>query len=580
MTLARCWIGFAAPLALCAAALAQNATNKRANVDSAGAQAAGSTYYDTALSISGDGVMVAFASNAANLVPNDTNGFEDVFVHNLFNGETELVSVDSSGVQGLYDSFHASISTNARFVAFCSQAPNLVPGDGNQALDIFVRDLVAGTTELVSLSTTGVQANMLCSHPSISADGRFVSFRSFASNLVPGDTNGWDDIFVRDRLLGLTTRVSVGEGGNQSHSNCGTSAISKDGRWVTFHCGWYPLVPGNVYSLVYVADLLTGELELIDVDPSGNPTTVLAAGWGDTHPAISDDGRYVSFRSGAWDLVPGDTNDAPDLFVRDRQTGTTTRVSVDSSGAQANGGCVRSAISATGRYVAFDSWASNLVPGDTNGHSDVFVHDQLTGQTSLASVGAGSAPGNGPSLTGTISPDGRFVAFNSLASNLLPGDTNAQVDVFVRELTGCTPTVAQYCAASGTSIPGCQAQLSGAGVPSLSSAGSFAIATGPIPGASVGIAYFGVSGPAAQPFGTQGGLLCVGTPLFRSGSKSGGGTSGACDGALSFTLLDLVVAQPALIQPAASVHVALWFRDPPSADGFALSSGLWFTACP
>ncbi len=565
-------------LALSAAALAQVGSMRRANVDSAGAQASSATYYDTALSISGDGVRVAFASLAPNLVPNDTNGFEDVFVHDMLSGETVMASVDSSGVQGLYDSNHASISTGGRYVAFASLAPNLVPGDTNQAMDVFVRDLLAGVTERISVSSTGAQGNTLSTHPSISADGRYVSFRSFANNLDPGDTNGWDDIFVRDRQLGQTTLVSVGDGGIQSHSNCGTSGISKDGRSVVFHSTSFNLVPGNLKSMVFACDLSTGKLELCDVDSAGNPSSGPVGG--DTHPSISDDGRYVAFRSYAPDLVPGDTNGEPDVFVHDRQTGATSRVSVASSGAQANGGCQRTAISQDGLFVAFDSWASNLVAGDANGHSDVFVHDRLSGATTLASVGMASAPGNGPSLTGTISPDGRFVAFNSLASNIVPGDTNGHVDVFVRERTGCTPTVAQHCAASDTSIIGCQAHLSGSGVPSLASPGAFSISTGAMPGASLGIAYFGVSGPAALPFGTQGGLLCVGPPVHRSASKAGGGTSGACDGALAFTLQDLVTSQPALILPSAVVHVGVWFRDPPSPDGYGLSDGLWFTTCP
>src|SRR6185295_7492640 len=191
-----------------------------------------------------------------------------------------------------------------------------VPGDTNGASDIFVRDLVGGTTERVSIPNGSGQADAASYAPSISADGRFVVFESEATNLVGGDTNNLRDIFVRDRQLGVTERVDVPTGGGEADATSYT-------------------------------------------------------------PSISADGRFVSFGSLATDLVGGDTNGTGDVFLRDRQIGTTARVSVDSAGAQGNFVSDDPVISADGRYVAFRSYATNLVPGDTNGFTDVFVRDRI-----------------------------------------------------------------------------------------------------------------------------------------------------------------------------------------------------------
>jgi len=222
----------------------------------------------------------------------------------------------------------------------------------------------------VSVASDGTQGNDNSWDPSISADGRYVAFFSHASNLVPGDTNGKADVFVHDRVTGQTTRVSVASDGTE----------------------------GNGYS------------------------------W---FPSISADGRYVAFESIASNLVPGDTNGVSDVFVHDRLTGQTTRVSVASDGTQGHSASDHPSISADGRYVAFESFASNLVPGDTNGKRDVFVHDRLTGQTARVSVASDGTQGNGDSIYPSISADGRYVAFVSGASNLVPGDANGNIDVFI-----------------------------------------------------------------------------------------------------------------------------------------------------
>lgn len=283
------------------------------------------------------------------------------------------MSVSSDAIQGNDGSDRQSISADGRYVAFTSGASNLVPGDTNGRRDVFVRDNVAGTTARVSVAADGSQADADSYYTAISGDGRYVAFASDASNLVPDDTNGRIDVFVRDIAAGTTARVSVGSDGSQA-----------DG-----HSEW---------------------------------------------PQISGDGRYVAFFSGASNLVPDDTNWKADVFVHDNVTGSTTRVSVGSDGTQGDADSDRPSISSDGRYVAFSSNASNLVPGDTNGSTDVFVRDVVAATTTRVSVNSDGSQAEGNSRQPSISSDGRYVAFSSSASNLVVGDTNWAPDVFVHRI--------------------------------------------------------------------------------------------------------------------------------------------------
>ncbi|MEV2237136.1 hypothetical protein [Micromonospora sp. NPDC049891] len=342
---------------------------------------------------------------------------------------TEWLSTALGGHAGDGASFAAVPSADGRYVAFTSTATNLVPGDTNHADDVFVRDRATGAIARVSLATGGGAGDGDSYLPAISADGRYVAFASTATNLVPGDANHAEDVFVRDRATGVTTRVSLAADGTEAEAGAGTPAISADGRYVAF-VSTAPLVSDdtNATSDVFVRDRVTGTTGRISVSATGGP-----AGGGGNDPAISADGRYVAFTSPAADLVPGDTNGQQDVFVRDRATGRTERVSVARHGGSADDYSISPAISADGRYVAFASAATNLVPGDTNRVTDVFVRDRLTGRTERVSARPGSAPGGGASDRPTISADGRFVGFYSAATNLLPGDTNHVEDVFVRD---------------------------------------------------------------------------------------------------------------------------------------------------
>jgi len=412
--------GLAAPL--------EAQVTTRVSVGSGGAQG---NQFSLLSSISADGRFAAFQSAASNLVPGDTNGSYDVFVRDQIAGATERVSVDSSGVQGDNDSSAPSISADGRYVAFWSMASNLVAGDTNGTWDVFVRDRTAGTTERVSLDSSGAQANGPSYGPAISADGRWVAFQSFASNLVPGDANGLYDVFVRDRLAGATERVSVDSAGAEANDESSSPAISADGRYVAFHASATNLVSGDTNGAtdVFVRDRVAGTTERASVGSGG------AQGNGDAfYPSITADGRYVAFESAADALVAADTNGVPDVFVRDRMAGTTERASLGMGAVQGNGASRDPSITADGRYVAFGSESTNLVGGDTNDRFDVFVRDRIAGTTERASVSTSGEQADDLSELAAMAAGGRFLAFASFATNLVPADTNLQSDIFVRDL--------------------------------------------------------------------------------------------------------------------------------------------------
>jgi hypothetical protein len=429
---------------------------RRVSVDSVGGQADGPSEYPA---ISADGRYVAFHSSATDLVPFDTNGRNDVFVHDRWTLATERVSLSSGGGEGNSDSLHPTISDDGRYVAFDSNASNLVSGDTNGRVDIFVRDRQTNTTERVSLSSSEAQGNDTSWYPAISGDGRYVAFQSFATNLVSGDTNGVEDVFVRDRQAGTTVRVSVSSSGVQGNNGSWDAAISSNGRFVAFGSDATNLVTGdtNGYGDVFVRDRDTDTDGIFDEAGSVSTTRVSvsnggAQGNGESYyAAISAEGGYVAFGSAATNLVSGDTNGYLDVFVRDRQAGTTTRMSLSSAGIQGNGGSFAPAISSDGSLVAFQSQASNLVLGDSNGLSDVFVRDRQASITERVSVSSFGGEGNGESLDAAISGDGNQVAFDSLASNLVAGDSNGCQDVFLHDALGAVGGIAELPPVSGPS---------------------------------------------------------------------------------------------------------------------------------
>jgi Tol biopolymer transport system component len=402
--------------------------------------------YSSEPSISVDGREVAFSSAATNLVAGDTNRAFDIFVYDRLKDATELVSAgmpplfpvstrpSGATVPANGGSARPSISANGDWVAFESHATNLIPPfDRNGAVDIFVYDRDNRVTALVSVSSDGIQGDGASFQPSISADGIFVAFSSVATNLVAGDTNGTQDIFVHDRDTDATELVSVSSDGMQGDGPSYQPSISAHGRYVAFSSAATNLVAGDTNRThdIFVYDREKDVLELVSVRSDG------IQGNGASHePSISWDGRYVAFSSAATNLVAGDTNGTSDIFVHDRDNDATELVSVSWMRTQGDGSSVAPSISPDGRYVAFSSAATNLDSwGDTNRDYDVFVHDRDANWTELVSVRSDRIQGNSYSSEPSITLDGDFVAFSSHADNLLSSsrpDLNGATDVFLK----------------------------------------------------------------------------------------------------------------------------------------------------
>ncbi|MCY2959914.1 MAG: M12 family metallo-peptidase [Planctomycetota bacterium] len=360
-------------------------------------------------------------------------------------------SVAGNSTQVAGASAQPSISRNGSFVAFASSAATLVNGDTNGLADVFVRDRGTLTTVRASVSSSGVQGDAApVGAPSV-GDGGFVVFASGATNLASGDTNGSIDVFVRDVQGGTTTRI-LPAAGSQANGDCFEPSISGADRWVVFTTRAANLGASATLTQVFRWDRLSGTSTLVSANASGQPAFGASGG---AH--ISDDGRHVAFWSTASDLVANDQNGTTDVFVRDMTAGTTARASLSTVGLEIAGPCEPScAISADGRWIAFASSAADVIAGDSNGATDLFVRDRVGALTLLASANPFGGTGNGPSSEGSapsFSSDGRRVAFTSRADDLVGGDSNGTSDVFVRDLSSGT-TERVSLSSSGAEIPG------------------------------------------------------------------------------------------------------------------------------
>jgi len=382
--------------------------------------------------ISGDGNYIVFASFASNLVPNDTNNIADIFLYHRQTHQITLVSKGLGNAPSNVESGYPSLSADGRYVVFQSSASNLVANDTNNISDIFLYDRQTDSISRVSVSSDNEEANNQSAYPTISADGRYVAFESYASNLVPSDTNNTSDIFVHDRQTGNTSLVSVNSNGEQGNNTSGLwSSLSADGQHIAFSSLANNLVANDTNNTwdIFVRDIQTNTTSLISISFGES----LWNG-GSTNPVISSDGRYVAFQSEDV-LVANDTNNTWDVFVYDRQTAQTTLISkAYDQPTTANGISETPFISADGRYVVFSSSATNIVPNDTNGWVDIFQYDRQTAQMTLITTPYDvTIPINGyyDSSTPSISADGTQIAFSSRAYNLVSWDVNNFYDIFL-----------------------------------------------------------------------------------------------------------------------------------------------------
>jgi hypothetical protein len=392
--------------------------------------------YASNSSISADGQIIAFSSRATNLVSNDTNGTNDVFVHNRETGATIMVSVDSDGNQGNGSSGDPDLSADGRYVTFTSHANNLVTGDTNNRTDVFVHDLQTGNTERVSLTSEENQVNNSCYDPAISADGRYVVFSTLASNLSPADPTYDVDIYLRDRQTGNTEYISTAPDGSEGNGRSDEPRISDDGRYVVFHSRASNLVANDTNNKndIFLHDRQTGA------------TTRISMGWDGTEaddqslsPDISGEGRYIVYESVATNLVPGDTNLDYDIFLYNTVTGQTTRISEAPDGSDANNSSIKARISQNGRVIVFYSAATNLITYDSNDGNeihtddDIFAYDQVTGTLTRISETADGTISYDDDRYPAVSGNGSAIVFETLADIFIPGDTNNEPDIYLSQ---------------------------------------------------------------------------------------------------------------------------------------------------
>lgn len=395
--------------------------------------------------LSADGRFIVFTSDATNLVNDDAIAARGVFLKDTATGETIRVSSSSEGEAADDDSENPSISADGRFVAFESVATNLSPerpeGSGctNAAgLDascasVYLKDMETGATEVVSKNSDGAIADGSNEHPVISGDGRYIAFRSTATNLDGGEMGDIPQIYRRDLQTGFTELVSADGEGLAGNDASDLPAISDTGRFVAFKSLSGNLASGDgAGSDVFVKDLQTGQLTLVSTDSDGT------RGNGDSgYDAldISGDGRFIAFESEATNLAANDDNQKRDIFIKDLQTGETSLISADAAGAAGDDDsytCV--SLSSDGTLAVFASNANNLSAGDSVNKTDVFLRDRSIGSTTMVSASGSGEPGNGASEEIAIASGGGSVVFVSAASNLVPEDTNGKDDVFVRQL--------------------------------------------------------------------------------------------------------------------------------------------------
>lgn len=392
---------------------------------------------------SADGRCVAYYSTATDIVPGYKKGLSNVYAYDRDLDQTVPVSVSVTGNEpngpSMAQGFRPSIDGGCTCVGFSSDAMDLVDGDSNGKTDVFLRDLSLSTTLLVSTGLGGAPANGGSSFTSVTADCGKVAFQSVATNLVPDDTNKFSDIFVLDRGAGVTTRVSVGAGGEEANGSSISPSISADGRCVAFASAATNFIRGDTNGTmdIYVAcdGAVTCRASVSSEGVAANGMSFL--------PSLNSDGSIVAFKSIASNLVPGDTNGANDVFVHSCATGETVRASVGDMGQQGNDNAIPGTISGDGRFVAFSSFAGNLIVGvNTGGNPQAYVRDLQADTTILVSTSPLGQPGNEgvPDIPPSISLDGEWVAFDSLATNLVSGDAQGFLDAFIRANATVPPT--------------------------------------------------------------------------------------------------------------------------------------------
>jgi hypothetical protein len=585
---------------------------ERVSLDSTGAQAVGAS---SDARVSENGRYVVFSTLAA-LDPLDTNGFRDVYRYDRNTGAVDLASVSNSGALGNNDSMNPAVSNDGRFVVFETLASNFgtsgVP-DTNGFSDIFVRDFLnsgSPSTDCVSLdfsqlpSGPAVLANGPSRFPDISAETYFdptvganvhtITFESDATNLAGAgaDTNGVTDIYVSlegdDGWFALAfanpknkvISMPVGGQGNGPSGGQGipSSSVSETGFLIAFSSSATnlvaPIADTNGVADIFVHDQLTGNNTRVSVDSAG----AQAVGGPSTYPAVNSDATRVAFQSTATNLVAGG-NSTQDVYVHDLISGETTQASRSTLGATGNAASGRPDISADGAFVAFDSLAGNLLAtGDTNAAADVFVHSVLGHSTMRASLSAQNGEGDLGSSDVCLTANGSQMVFASDATNLIGAgvDTNAASDVFFR---GCDSQASVYCTAKVNS-QGCVPSISFNGSASATAGSGFNVTTRNLINQTTGLYIYGVNSfPWALPH--QGGYICFTSPLLRTtGAATGGSATGTdCTGVIDFDFNAFLATLSPTLPVGTTIRAQCWSRDVADPFGSSFSDAVLFTIC-
>ncbi|MCB0310017.1 MAG: PD40 domain-containing protein [Bdellovibrionales bacterium] len=428
------WLGLSSP------ALSQYNDIIRVSVDSGGSQGNSGSSIG---SVSADGSIVAFASNASNLVDDDSNGLSDVFLYNRNTEAVLLISKNSSGASGNGASNEPFVSPDGAYVAFTSEASNLIDSDTNASSDIFVYKVADQTINRVSVTSSGGQSNGASYNPAISYDGQFVVFASEATNLTSvSDTNSSSDVFIHDRDAITTTLVSRIGNGSIGNGASIQPSVSSDGRYVAFSSFASNLVSNdtNAGSDVFLRDTTSSLTSRISLKSNG-----LEAQGGSSSPKITSDGSLVIFQSTAENIVDQDDNQTVDIFLFDRSDSSVEQISQNLTGLSPNAASYSPSISDDGQHIAFISEASDIVNSDTNNASDVFVYNRDDTTTSRVSLSSSGAQVDGASSSSAIAANSQYVVFTSVATNLIRGDSNQNPDIFLINIEclvdlGSTPT--------------------------------------------------------------------------------------------------------------------------------------------
>ncbi len=561
-----------APLAVVAAALASIAPGtpaqqrfERVSVSGSGVEGNAHQPSDFAR-VSADGRFVAFSSNATNLAPNDANGRLDVYLRDRQLGTTVLISATAAGFAGNDRSELADLSEDGRFVVFLSWASDLVPGDTNGFRDLYVRDRdpdgnglfdeANATTIRATLGAGGVQPNEQCTSGSISADGRFIAFDSDASNLVAGDVEGRTDVFVRDLSTGAIERVSLSGGGAGGDGFSVRAALSSNGRKVAFASVAANLVAGD----------LNGALDLFVRDLDFDTTTRVSlrddggeiAGDSDDYEMSGDANRFVWW-SGIDGIVADDTNGRADVFLRDVAAGTTRRLSIAADGSDGDKSAELPHLAANGAFVVFQSDSTNLAGIETNGTADAFLWEGATGKLRKLSVHLNGVEGDARSSALDVSDDGAVIPCYSDSFDLIGGDANGFFDLLVRDRTLPDPEAQWRNYDAGWA--GTQ------GVPALT------LDANPVMGTTIGIELGNSAGVATVGF-LYCGMSAIAVPTRL------GGTLLVDPAALMVLLVDVDGTTVACDLPldealaGVSAYAQLLLLDPGASRGVAFSRGL------